>query len=228
MSEQLVLPILQTAEMTFDNFYALENEEAVSTIKETIEGNKQNSFFIAGPHGVGKTHLLHAAVNMQRDNYVSAAYISMRWSNWYDSLDGLDPSGLICIDDLDKIECDLHKQEIIFHLFNQVLDSNGIMILAASKTPVNMQLELADLASRLSWGVVFKLSELLDEQIPLVLHNLAFDIGLSLSREVINFLLTRCSRKLVDLIAIIKILDKASLSERRRVTVPFVKDVLGI
>lgn len=228
MSEQLVLPILQAIDMTFKNFYVLENEEVVSTIKETIERGKHSSLFVAGPSGSGKTHLLHAAVNMQKENYVNAAYISMLWPDWHSNLDGLDPSGLICIDDLHNIELDLNKQEIIFHLFNQVVDSNGIIIFAANKTPVNMQLELADLVSRLSWGAVFRLTELREEQIPLVLHNLAFDMGLSLSREVINFLLTRCSRKLVDLIAILKILDKTSLSERRSITVPFIKDVLGI
>jgi DnaA family protein len=43
----------------------------------------------------------------------------------------------------------------------------------------------------------------------------------------IDWLLTRSSRDLSDLSAIFERLDRASLAAQRRLTVPFLRDVLG-
>ncbi|WP_455365563.1 HdaA/DnaA family protein [Kaarinaea lacus] len=48
--------------------------------------------------------------------------------------------------------------------------------------------------------------------------------GLELSDDVGQFLLRRYSRDLVELFALLERLDHASLSEQRRLTIPFLRE----
>ena len=52
--------------------------------------------------------------------------------------------------------------------------------------------------------------------------------GLELEEGVAGFLLRRCDRDVTALMAILDRIDRASLLDRRRVTIPFVKQVLGL
>ena len=52
--------------------------------------------------------------------------------------------------------------------------------------------------------------------------------GLILSDEAANFLINRLSRTMSNLITSLDILDKASIREQRKITIPFIKDVLNI
>ena len=51
--------------------------------------------------------------------------------------------------------------------------------------------------------------------------------GVAFDDAAIDWLLTRCSRDLSDLSAIFERLDRASLAAQRRITVPFLREVLG-
>lgn len=225
MTEQLTLPINKPANMSFANFYTGNNVEIINILKN-ITNNK--NIFIAGDNGTGKTHLLMATIQYQAESYAVGQYINMQQANWKYQLSNCDPAALICIDDLQFIISDHNKQEILFHLFNQVADNNGNIIFAASMSPKQLHLPLADLTSRLTWGIVYQLQHLPEPQVSLALQNAAFELGITIPTEVMNFLLTRCSRKIADLLAILKVLDQASLAEQRKLTIPFVKDVLGI
>jgi DnaA family protein len=46
--------------------------------------------------------------------------------------------------------------------------------------------------------------------------------------EAANFLLNRSSREMGNLITSLDILDKASIREQRKITIPFIKDVLHL
>jgi DnaA family protein len=52
-------------------------------------------------------------------------------------------------------------------------------------------------------------------------------LGIELSKEVITYLLTHYPRHLSAQMKILRLLDEMSLSAKKRVTVPFIKQVLG-
>ena len=52
--------------------------------------------------------------------------------------------------------------------------------------------------------------------------------GVVLPDDVAKFLLNRLSRNMSDLIAHLDRLDKASIREQRKITIPFIKDILNI
>ena len=76
------------------------------------------------------------------------------------------------------------------------------------------------------WGEVYQLADLSDEQKRIVLQNNAYQKGMELSDEVANFLLKRLSNDLAVLLKELDLLDRASLQAQRKLTVPFVKEVL--
>ena len=61
-----------------------------------------------------------------------------------------------------------------------------------------------------------------------MLQNNAYQKGMELSDEVANFLLKRVGNDLTVLLKKLDILDRASLQAQRKLTVPFVKEVLSL
>ncbi|NQY42419.1 MAG: DnaA regulatory inactivator Hda [Legionellales bacterium] len=228
MSEQLILPILQSRTMDFNNYCAGENINIVESLKSALELNKGAVYYLFGAKGTGKTHLLKASFNTQIWSKASASYFSLDLDNFIENVDSIDPAGLVCIDNLDYVTVNRNLEEPLFHLYNQVLENKGILIFAARKSPKHVNILLPDLVSRLSWGLVYNLKELSEDNISIVLHNFAFDMGLELPIDVVKFLLTRCSRNINDLLSILGVLNKAAYSEKRKLTIPFVKMVLNI
>src|SRR5437016_4141019 len=77
--------------------------------------------------------------------------------NWFESL------SLICIDDLHVIANIPEWEEAVFHLYNRIYDTGGRIIIAANDLPKSINLGLPDLVSRLSWGIVYQLNPLSDQ-----------------------------------------------------------------
>ena len=86
---------------------------------------------------------------------------------------------------------------------------------------------LPDLRSRLSWGIVFQLPQVDDEVRCAILCFRADRRGLALSEEVASFIVHRAPRSLHRLLELLDQLDRASLAEKRALSIPFVKQSLG-
>ena len=117
-------------------------------------------------------------------------------------------------------------ERALFDLFNRVRDSGSTLLVAAEKRPAQSGFDLADLASRLGWGVTYTLKPLDEGDVLQALTCRATARGLELPEETAQFLLRRFPRDLPSLFALFDALDAASLVEQRRLTIPFVKSVL--
>jgi DnaA family protein len=141
-------------------------------------------------------------------------------------LDMLDTSGWVCIDNIDAWSGDKEKEQNLFGLFERVQNNSGMWVATGSHRPANLGLALADLASRLGSGVVYRLQELNDDERREALCRRAEFRGLRLGDEALGYLLTRTSRNTSDLFALLDRIDRASLLEGRRITVPFLRTLL--
>jgi len=54
------------------------------------------------------------------------------------------------------------------------------------------------------------------------------DAQIILNAAVIKFLVTRINRSYTEIFATLRALDKISLSEKRKISIPFVKEILDI
>jgi DnaA family protein len=98
----------------------------------------------------------------------------------------------------------------------------------ASAPPASVGFALPDLASRLAAGPVWKIEALQDQELIEALQLRAHWRGFELPDDTSRYLLRRLPRTSAVLFALLDQLDTAALRSQRRLTIPFVKDVLEL
>lgn len=231
ISQQLPLGFRLRDDATFDSFLPINNEQVVQSIQALLQANNSEPYvYVWGALGSGRTHLLQACCHAAPEYKKSAFYISLDPEHNFtpEIFSGLENIDLVCLDDIDHIAGQANWEEQIFHLFNRVRDHNKKLLIAGNCSPTLLPIKLPDLKSRLSWGIVYQLHALNDEQKLTALQLRAQARGLFLEEAVGKFLLRRCGRDMAQLFATLEHLDQASLAKQRRITIPFVKEELGV
>lgn len=222
MIQQIPLAMRLNDNATLDNFYAADNENAV----HALMNNTQQFIYLWGVSGTGKTHLLQAACHSAGSG---SAYLPLDDAAIVpEMLEGMEQLSLLCLDNIDAIAGDIVWETALFHLYNHMRDANHQLIVAASMSPTALPLQLADLKSRLGWGVSYQLAELSDTDKIIAMQERTARRGMELPTEVAEYLLKRYPRDMVSLFELIERLDVASLAAQRKLTIPFVRDLLGL
>ncbi len=187
------------------------------------------NFYLQGAIGSGKTHLLLAtcaAVDAlgERCDYLSLARVRGRARA---AFEGLECTGLLALDDVDAIAGNREDEIALFDLHNRARDAGSGLIYAARDVPAALPLVLPDLRSRLVQCTLLGLRMLDDVGRAEVLRQRAAARGLQFDEAALDWLLRRHSRDLSDLGMLFERLDQASLAAQRRLTVPFLRQVLG-
>ncbi|MYJ52038.1 MAG: DnaA regulatory inactivator Hda, partial [Gammaproteobacteria bacterium] len=182
--------------------------------------------YVWGPPGSGKTHLLNASCIENRRSGRSSYYLSLEEGP--DSGIGCltDHDSLVCIDNLECIDLDGDMQEALFHTYEMLHAGQGRMLVSANRPLAEIGLTLRDIDSRLSSGGVFQIHPLSDEEKKDALRRRAKDKGFALDDAVINYILAHHSRQPRDLFGLLDRLGSESLRHQRKITVPFMKDLL--
>lgn len=227
---QMPLGLRLKEQATFDNYYIGEHAEVVTALKSAARGEGESIIYLCGPRGQGLSHLLQAACYEASLHHRSSVYLPLRElvALSPDMLLGLESLSLVCIDDVQVLAENKAWEEAVFHLFNRVRDAGGTLMITGQVLPKELPLSLPDLISRLSWGVVYALHPLTDDEKLKVIIMRARERGITLSEEVGKYLLSHCPRHMRTLLAALDTLDRASLAAQRRLTIPFVKEVLQI
>lgn len=234
MFAQLPLPLHLPDDETFESFIVGQNEQLVAHLQSVLKGTADTDVpltFISGDNGVGKSHLLFAMCQGAHVLQKSSLYISLKQKDELSValLEGLEHYQLLCIDDLQLIGQDVSWQVAIFDLINRVKEAGqGQLILTANAGPKSLTLALADLQSRLAWGLSYQLHGLDEAGKLQALKNRASRRGLQMTTEVAQFLLSHLQRDMPALMSALDSLDKSSLQQQRKLTIPFVKQVLGL
>lgn len=222
---QLALPLQLADHAVFASFLPVGNETAVAVLRELAAGDGGNGCWLWGAQSTGKTHLLQAVCGEAGDQSV---YVPLGLLGDADPavLDGLARRRLICLDDIDQIAGKAGWEYALFTLCNQVVESCGRMIVAAQSAPRAAGFDLADLRSRLTALPTFQLHSLDDDATRQALKLRAGHRGLDLPDETAQFLLNRSRRDMASLYELLDKLDDEALRAQRRLTIPFVKQVL--
>ncbi len=115
----------------------------------------------------------------------------------------------------------------LFNVYNQLKESGGILITAGLHAPTQMGLR-DDLATRLAWGLVYQLLPLNDAEKALALNNHAAERGMRLPTEVVEYCLRYLKRDLSTLMSTLDALDEWSLTTKKPVTVPMLRQLLQL
>lgn len=216
------------AQQRFDTFHVGESNGAgVAALRRAAQDAAAPWVFIAGPIGSGRTHLLIAACSAAQDVGRIAQYLSLRSQLDPDALRTLGGSDLLVLDDLDAIAGDIAAEHALFDLYNRNRADGATLVFAATTMPAQLGLRLPDLVSRLSSAIQVSLKPLDDVERRAVLRQHAEARGIVLDDAVLDFLFSRYARDLGSLGALLDRVDRASLAAQRRITVPFLRELLA-
>ncbi|MBI4005195.1 MAG: DnaA regulatory inactivator Hda [Gammaproteobacteria bacterium] len=226
---QIPLAIGQKERLDFNLFLPGENSEACQKIKRIAAGTDRANIYLWGPPGSGKTHLLQAACKSAGENNCNVAYIPLAQHVDLDTqlLEGLDTMDLICMDDIDRIAGRLEWEQPLLHLYNRMRDKGCSILMVAHTSPQAIGFELKDLKSRMAWDLVYHLKPLDDYDKMNLLRLRANARAFELPKEVAEYLVKRVRRDLPSLITLLDELERATLAEQRKLTIPFVKSMLN-
>jgi len=133
---------------------------------------------------------------------------------------------VICVDDLDAVAGREDWEAGLFDLCNRILDADRCLVVSARMAPRECPVALPDLQSRLARLPAFQLHPLDDDARIIALQLRARHRGLDLPDDTANFLLKRSRRDMASLYRLLDKLDAEALRAQRRLTIPFVREVL--
>ena len=224
--EQLLLPVSVSEHMVFESFYPGPNLE----IYQALQANVQKSLWISGVQSSGKTHLLQATFQRCIRLSKSSLYIPMREFDQFspEILDDLEQLHLICIDDIEFIIGNQTWERKLLDLYERIQTTDTHLVVASHDSPKGINFFLPDLAARFSMSLIHQLEMLSETEILSAIQMHAEVRGFNLPKESVNYLLKRVERNVGSLIDIIEILDYESLSKQRKLTIPFIKNILNL
>ncbi|MDC0663917.1 DnaA regulatory inactivator Hda [Marinobacter sp. SS21] len=227
---QLTLGVKLRDDARFDNFHGDRNAASANRLQQACHDSRDLPVVVlCGDADTGKSHLLQAACHEVEKQGGAAVCISIEELMPFgpDALSGLEHQALTGLDDLDLVAGRSEWEEAVFHLYNRILDQGHRMVISLSNTPAALPFGLRDLKSRLQHGLLIQLGIYRDADRLTILRARAEQRGLVLADDVSAFILRRAPRKLADLLAMLDRLDENSLQAQRKLTIPFVKSVMG-
>jgi DnaA family protein len=223
---QLALPLQLQDHAVFESFWPAGNQGLVAFLSELVAGGDTPGCWIWGKPTTGKSHLLQAVCAKLGDR---SMYLPLRdfFASGGKILDGLASRHCVCLDDLDAVVGDPAWELALFTLFNQMRDNGALLVVTSTAPPRISGIGLADLQSRMSMLPVFQLQELSELDRSKALQLRARHRGLDLPADTASYLLARSRRDMASLYALLDRLDAEALRAQRRLTIPFVRSVVG-
>ena len=202
-------------DLTFEEFVvAPYNRFAYTAAQVVIEkfGTLYNPFYIYGPTGVGKTHLLQAIGNKIKkinpslnmyyttsesfmENYISSIKKDRvkEFRNTYQNY------SLFIIDDVHFLEKSDSTIIEIFHLFNALINKNAQIILSSDQPPTQLDKMDARIRTRLNSGVVIDIEQPKEEDMRIVCVEKIQKMNMHMSQEAVDYMVEKVSRNIREI-----------------------------
>ncbi|MEP4888728.1 MAG: DnaA regulatory inactivator Hda [Aliiglaciecola sp.] len=235
LPKQISLDVDLPDEQTFDSLVVGDNSLIYQHCGLLVEQSESTELpfltYISGGAGTGKSHLLvamsHNAAQQQKSHFYLALDATLRYPHTI--LDGMENIQLLCIDNIQHIQHSKDWQRALFDLINRIRETQVCkLVVSCDRGPKQLQFELADLVSRLAWGISFSLAPLDDQDACEALNIKAKQRGISISRESLQFLISHAKRDMHSLVAALDELQFQGIQEKRKISIPFIKQVLDL
>jgi DnaA family protein len=203
----------------------------LSQLQSTDATGLNQGVYFFGKSALGKTHLLQAACRAVSLRGGRSVYFPLKDKQLPlipDVLRGLEVMDLICLDDVDHV-IHLPAWQAALQDLQAKSSALGHPLLLSGRIPMALWPmsvpELRDAMFNLLPVELKPLTEI--DDIILALQRHAKIRGFELPKDVANFIIKRFSLSLEELLAVLQILEQATLAEQRRLTLPFAKLVLS-
>ena len=233
-SKQLLLNFPAHPEFNFSNFVVsigsrLAFDAAMNFCSE--KHTLYQSLFIFGQKNLGKTHLLLSIGNHVAEKGAKALYI--QGTDFSNKVSASTQTHLMdvdyfLLDDIEELTSSKLAQEKLYHIYNTIIEKGGKVAFTSCSSPEKIERAENYLTSRLQWGMLAEIKPIDDDTTAKIIHKLAQDINLTLSENIIRFLLSRIPRDFISLQDAVSALNQESYTQKKKVTLSLVKKALKI
>ncbi|MCL7751469.1 DnaA regulatory inactivator Hda [Guyparkeria hydrothermalis] len=226
--QQIPLALDLVTPTSFEGFIGNENLLLKATLAEQAAGSGETQVLIHGPAGAGKSHLAQAACYHAGSMGRPAAYWPLRQlgGQLAAASEQIEAFALAVIDDVDAVIGQAEGEFMLFDLINRAREAGVPLLLTASHPPTELPVKLADLASRLTWGAMMAVHLPGDGEKIELLRARAQARGLEMPHGTAQWMLAHLPRDVGTLLDALDRLDRESMIAKRRLTIPFVREVL--
>ena len=232
MFVQMPLKIELRDEATFETFVSPSEQLAVALhhFQQALSQPNGEAFYLFGASSVGKTHLLQAACRYLSKQGMQTVYFPLADEHLPlipDVLLGLEQVSLICLDDVDTVIGEVSWERALTSLLAKAAIAGHQVVLSGKQPMEDWQFSTTELNRTMLNVLPIALLPLTDtSDLILALQKHAQRIGLQLSKEVGRYLVKQFSEDVEELLSVLQLLAQQSLVAQRRLTLPFVKQVL--
>jgi len=216
VQQQLLLALREPPPPSLDNFVPGGNAAALVALRAFGDDARLMSLYLWGGRGSGRSHLLRAWCAARGGRYVDARLQS--------DLDGIAAGVHLALDNCEALN--EAGQIALFNLYNQARESAGFVLTSGPLPAPQLRLR-ADLQSRLAWGLSLEVAPLTDAEKHAALQAHAQARGMRLPDELVAYMLTHVRRDMPTLMHMIDALDAASLTAKRPITLPLLRELLS-
>ncbi|PIP54806.1 MAG: chromosomal replication initiator protein DnaA [Bacteroidetes bacterium CG23_combo_of_CG06-09_8_20_14_all_32_9] len=202
-------------------------------------GTAFNPLFIYSANGLGKTHLSQAigievkerfpektVLYVQAHKFITQFMESIRNNNRNDFVHFYQIMDVLIIDDIHELRGKEKTQDIFFHIFNHLHQSNKQLIITADKPPIELQGIEQRLLSRFKWGLAADLQPPDFETRMAILKKKTYNDGIEMPDEIIEYLAMHITNNMRELEgALISILAQSTLN-KKEITIELAKQII--
>jgi len=170
-----------------------------------------------GPSGCGKTHL--AQVFKARSNALKLE------NKWFEREHYAIPAMALIYEDVD-LNLNKVSEVSMFHLYNNLKEKGGHLLLTAKTPPSKWALNLKDLKSRLNTAIISEIGLPDDQLMAAVLFKMFSDRQIFVTEKMLKFAINRMERSFSSMRKFVDMVDNVSMSEKRKASVFLIKSVI--
>ena len=208
-------------------------------ISKSPGNNPFNPLMIYGGVGLGKTHLLQSIGNkISKNSNLSVYYITSEKfaSQFIDALKENKLKGFttfysniecLIIDDVQFFKGKVKTQEVFFHIFNQLNLNRKQIILAADKSPVELEGLTSRLISRFKSGLTVELEKPDYETRLDILNHKIKEEGLTIEKDIVDFIAFQVDTNIRELEGVLISLLAHSTINKKSIDIDLAKSVIN-
>lgn len=204
---------------SLDRFIVGSNQATLNQLTAWLSAGSPNVSYLTGEPSSGKTHLAQALLARQSQLGLPCAFVSAKDSDGLrpERLHGMEQLSLLCIDEADRLLTDSTWLLAVQRLVVSMRDTGGMLLLVQRSTKQYSEL----------MGLTFSLVALKDEaEKRTLLMQRAEQRGITLSKDLVNWLIKQFSEDLGQLMHVLAYLDHGSMTLKHPITLPFAKKLL--
>ena len=221
--KQLTFPWSKPNKSNFNEYYFDDANKALHN--KILE---HEDIVLYGIKKTGKTYLLQSLCNYYADKnklslFIPLAEVTSLETSIFDSIESMD---IICIDDLDAIKGFPEWEIALFNLINNSLISGCRLVFGTSQNPASINFSLSDLDSRIRKINSTEVFPINNENLHKAIKKISQFRSIRLGDKELNYLITYTERSIDSLINILNKLDDLSIEQKRKITIPLIKEII--